>query len=97
MTTQQLQNLCDELTEVSPPPTRPLGINAPIIGAGRWIAVRFGGGAYAIRAEYNTTDGKKITVKMENELRGFPNGLVSAIRFTIELAKSHRHYWYTTE
>lgn len=93
MTTQQLQNLCDELTEVAPPPPRPLGLNTPVVAGGKWIAVRFGGGAYAIRAQYQTVDGKTITVKMEDEIRGFPNGLISAIRFTINLAKSHRLYW----
>lgn len=89
---ERLQKLADELTEVAPPPKKPNGIDEGLKN-GRWVVQRTGIGMYAIRAEYETTNNTIVTIRIDDEMRGFANSLVTAIKFSIQIASSTRHYW----
>lgn len=89
----ELEQLVDELTIVAPPPDVPMGLNFVIPRTGRWRICRVGAGAYAVRAEYESTNGGTQLAKMDGEITGYPSTIASALRFSIALARSHRHYW----
>lgn len=91
-TLKDIQILADELTQISPPPTRPKGVN--FVGSnGRWKVETVGTGMYALRAEYDLADGEVVVVRMNDEIIGFPTALVSAIKFAIMLASCETYYW----
>lgn len=92
-TLNDIQILADELTECSPPPAQPKGLNFVVVGSGKWIVARTGAGIYAIRAEYKVSEGETRIVKMENELVGYPNALVSALNFAITIGSASTYYW----
>lgn len=89
----ELQNLADKLTETMPPPLRPLGIDRADLRDGRWVVVRAGVGMFAVRAEYTTGQNEKIMVRHDDEILGYPQSIISALRFAVRVAESHRHYW----
>ena len=91
-TLKDIQILADELTQVSPPPARPKGVN--FIGTnGRWKVETVGTGMYALRAEYDLADGEVVVVKINDEIVGFPSALVSAIKFAIMLSSCDKYFW----
>lgn len=93
-TSKELSLLLDRLTEVSPPPRLPLGINAPIVeGSGKWVTQPSGAGGYVVRARYQTRNGGEVIVRVSDELRGAPSVIAKAVRFAIQLAESDRRYW----
>ena len=92
-TLNDLQILADELTQVSPPPQQPKGVNFIAEQNGRWVIVRTGAGMYAVRAEYKLADDDTRTIKMEHEMTGYPNSLVSALKFATMIASASTFYW----
>ena len=92
-TISDLEILADRLTEEMPPPPQLAGVVNTIPGTGRWIIARTGAGTYALRIEYQTAAGELIVVRQQSELKGFPDTLAQAIRFTLEVATASRHYW----
>jgi hypothetical protein len=91
-TLKDIQILADELTQVAPPPARPKGVN--FVGAnGRWKAETVGSGLYALRAEYDLADGETITIRMDDEMVGFPSTIIPAIKFSIMLASCNQFFW----
>lgn len=89
----RLQKLADELTEVSPPPPRPMGMNFIVPDSGRWVVVKVGSGMYAIRPEYDDTRGQKVIVTHNGEVRGFAPAIETALKFAISIGASSRHHW----
>lgn len=89
----ELNLLVEKLNEISPPPKLPLGVNFAVANSGQWVVTRVGAGVYAIRAVYQTTNGEEVTVKLENEVQGFLPAVTTAIRFTLSILGSSRHYW----
>lgn len=92
-TIEQLQVLADELTDVFPPPKVPLGVNSVIAGTGKWRVMRIGGGCYAVRIEYQRSDGTTVTVKSSEEIVGYPSNVTTAIRFALQMGNASRHFW----
>ena len=92
-TLNDLQILADELTQVSPPPQQPKGANFIAQNSGRWVIARTGAGMYAVRAEYTMLDEEVRTIKIEHEITGYPNSLVSALKFAIMIASASTFYW----
>lgn len=92
-TSTDLQVLCDELTTLLPPPTKPKGVNFIEAGTGKWIIARVGSGMYAVRAEYKDTRGGSIEVKVENEITGYAPAVTTALKFAVSVAGSGRHSW----
>lgn len=92
-TLNDLQILADELTQVSPPPQQPKGVNFISENNGRWVIERTGAGMYAVRAEYKLADDDTRTIKIEHEMTGYPNSLVSALKFAIMIGNAQTHYW----
>ena len=92
-TLNDLQILADELTQISPPPKQPKGVNFIAENNGRWVIVRTGAGMYAVRAEYTLLDQVARTIKMEHEMTGYPNSLVSALKFAIMIASASTFFW----
>jgi hypothetical protein len=95
-TISEVEILLDELTISSPPPPLPLGVSDEHSirrGSGKWVVVPVGVGIYAIRVEYDLDDGKKLQVKVPDEVRGAPQAISMAVRFSLQLANSHRFYW----
>jgi hypothetical protein len=91
-TLKDIQTLADELTQVAPPPIRPIGVN--FVGTnGRWKAETVGSGLYALRAEYDLANGETVTIKMNDEIVGFPSTIVPAIKFSIMVANSSKFFW----
>jgi hypothetical protein len=92
-TSSDLQLLCDELTQIFPPPQNPKGVNFVEEGTGRWVIARVGSGMYAVQAEYKDHRGGTIQVKMENQITGFAPAVMTALKFSISVADSHRYGW----
>ena len=92
-TLTEIQFLADRLTEVSPPPAQPKGINFVIVGSGKWVVARSGAGMYAIRAEYTDDQAATRVIKIENELTGYPTTLISALKFAITIGSASTYYW----
>jgi hypothetical protein len=91
-TLKDIQILADELTQLSPPPARPKGVN--FIGTnGRWKVETVGTGMYALRAEYDLADGEVVVVRINDEILGFASALVSAIKFSIMLSSCDKYFW----
>lgn len=91
-TLKEMQILADELTQVSPPPTRPKGVN--FIGTnGRWKVETVGTGMYALRAQFDLADGEVVIVRIQDEIIGFPSALISAMKFAIMLASCDKFLW----
>lgn len=88
-----LELLIDQLNEVAPPPKIPLGLNEIIKGSGKWQLVMVGAGMYAIRAVYRNTRGEEVECRQENEIVGFIPAVTTAVRFTLSIMSSSRHYW----
>ena len=93
---EQLQVLADELTEVSPPPPKPKGLNFVVAGSGRWVVVKSGSGMFAIRPEYDDGRGGRVVATHNGEIRGFAPAIKTALMFAISIANSSRHYWSVT-
>lgn len=91
-TLNELQILADELTQISPPPKQPKGVNFIAENDGRWVIERTGAGMYAVRAEYKLADETR-TIKMEHEMTGYPNSLMSALKFAIMISTSSTFFW----
>lgn len=93
-TLYDLQKMADRLTDSSPPPQDLTnGKDKFIVGSGKWKVEMVGAGFYAVRIEYDTTDNKKVVMKAQQEMRGFADNLLQALRFAEFVASSHRHYW----
>ncbi len=92
-TIYELQNLADELTVVAPPPPPPVTLNNIVADSGKWVIRAIGGGSYALRVEYETTNGEKVITRVEEEAFGFPATLRTALRFALQIANAHRLYW----
>ena len=90
---KELEMLAGRLTEVMPPPLRPMGVNKVVDGSGRWKVVRIGAGQYAIRAEYDDNEGGQVEVRMANEVRGYVGSVAIALRFSISVAEAGKLYW----
>lgn len=52
-----------------------------------------GGGFYALRIEYDTTQNKKVVMKASRELRGFAQNLAESLKFAEFVANPNRHHW----
>lgn len=89
----ELQKLADKLTEALPPPLHPLGTQRVDLVKGRWVVTRAGMGMFAVRVEYTTTQNEKILYRVDNEIIGYPQAIQTAIKFAVQVANSHRHYW----
>ena len=92
-TIEQLQKLADELTEVSPPPIQPIGLNGALPHSGKWIVVKVGLGLYAVRPEYEDGLGGVIVGKHNDEVKGFAQVVMTALRFAISISSASRHRW----
>jgi hypothetical protein len=90
-----LELLIEQLNEVAPPPKAPLGLNEIIKGSGQWQLARVGAGMYAIRGVYRNTRGEEVECRQENEIVGFIPAVTTAVRFTLSILSSSRHYWIT--
>lgn len=95
-TLNDIQILADELTLVSPPPAKPKGVNFTPTGNGRWIVQRTGAGMFALRAEYPISQNETCVIKIDSEITGYPNALISALKFAIMIAKSSTYFWAAT-
>lgn len=89
----KLQKLADELTVHAPPPPQPKGLNYIVPNSGKWVVVKVGSGMYAVRPEYETTNGEKIIATRNGETRGFPNSIEASLRFAISVTTASRFYW----
>lgn len=90
----QLDDLARDMTEVVPPPHEPPTNDPRIVrGSGRWIAVRTGGGQYAVRVEYTTVTGEVVSFAPEGEIRGYPETVANAMRFVMLYAEPGRYNW----
>lgn len=92
-TSTELQRLCDELTEIMPPPHRPNGLNFIVEGTGRWTVGRAGAGLYAVHATYDDSRGGTVEVRLENEITGYGPAVTTALRFMLSIATAHTHQW----
>lgn len=92
-TIEQLQKLADDLTEVSPPPIQPIGLNGVLPHSGRWIVVKVGSGLYAVRPEYEDGLGGVIVGKHNDEVKGFAPAVMTALRFAISICSASSHRW----
>jgi hypothetical protein len=89
-----LQLLADKLTKVAPPPQDLTSDKHKfIVGSGRWKVEMVGGGFYAVRIEYDTTQNQKVVMKAERELRGFSQNLAQSLEFAEFVANPNRHHW----
>jgi hypothetical protein len=88
-----LELLIEQLNETAPPPKIPLGLNEIIKGSGQWQLARVGAGMYAIRAVYRNVRGEEVECRQENEIVGFIPAVTTAVRFTLSIMSSSRHYW----
>jgi len=89
-----LQLLADKLTLVAPPPQDLTnGKDQFVRGSGRWKVEMVGGGFYAVRIEYDTTQNQKVVMKANQELRGFSQNLEQSLKFAEFVANPHRHHW----
>jgi hypothetical protein len=94
-TIAELRQLTTELTEHAPPPEHPIGVNFPLLpNTGKWVVERIEYGGYAIRAQYLNELRQEVTLSVDGEMRGSPQSLAVALRFSIQIAKSSRLHWY---
>jgi hypothetical protein len=92
-TISDLQVLADELTELTPPPTQPRGLNTAIAGTGRWKVVPIGGGGYALRIEYDDHINGTIIGRADPEISGFASMLRQSLAFMVSVNKASRFHW----
>jgi|688.fasta_scaffold27185_4 hypothetical protein len=90
-----LELLIEQLNEVAPPPKIPLGVNQIIKDSGEWRLVKVGAGLYAVRGIYRNARGEEVECRQENEIVGFAPAVTTAVRFTLSILSSSRHYWIT--
>lgn len=96
-TISELENLVNELTATMPPPSQMVDpLENVIPDSGEWILTRAGAGTYAVRARFATAGGGLILVRAEDEIRGYPATVATALRFTLQVATASRHYWVRT-
>ena len=89
-TIEQLQKLADDLTEVSPPPIQPIGLNGVLPHSGKWIVVKVGSGLYAVRPEYEDGLGGVIVGKHNDEVKGFAPAVMTAQSVVPEVTVGHQ-------
>jgi hypothetical protein len=95
MTTHSdLQVLADQLTELTPPPTQPLGLNNAKPGTGKWKVVPIGAGGYALRIEYENLDGGLVIGRADPEISGFASNIRQSLSFMLSVTRASRFYWH---
>lgn len=91
----EINILIEKLNETAPPPKLPIGLNNIREDSGAWKLALIGAGLYALRATYEDKHGDIVEVRMEEEIKGFLPAIATAIRFTLSIMSSSRHYWIT--
>lgn len=85
----EIDALVAELTQLMPPPKTLQGVTVPIDATRSWFIEDVGGGFLALRARYvcNVT-GNVVNAEPTNEIVGRPTSLLTALRFTVDLARA---------
>ncbi len=95
MTTHKdLQVLADQLTQLTPPPSQPLGLNNAKPGTGKWKIVPIGAGGFALRIEYEHVEGGTVIGRADPEISGFASSIRQSLSFMLSVTRASRFHWH---
>lgn len=89
----RIDQLVNELNQVSPPPNKAQGLHLPKDAIGQWFVQHVGAGFYALRARFELPDGSTVEGEPVRELIGLPQSLMAALEFSVNLARAQVFEW----